>query len=423
MFSYEFVYIATNPIIIFAIYKLFNTYLGEEVYNKKMEKLSYFIYFILLSGVIFVTRLPIIMLIFNLLSLFLISLNYIAPIQKKIVSPSLIYAILCLIEIIVYVASGFLSVSMYKDSLFNSLVGIILIRTVTMIVAYLINKYKKSIKKDFTIPPIYYIAFTIILFGTLYLFLVSLANSEITMYNLIISGFILILVNVTMIVIDEKIYTSILVENEKNILKQQNIAYEKQAEIINQSTESIRALKHDMKNHLITMSNIYVKGKKEELEPYIEKILEEMGKEIFSQSNNFVIDSIINFKLRQMEDMGVDIKLDVNAPHNINISAYDMTVILGNLLDNAITAMEKVERKIFDLSISCSKGNMIILMENSFNGILVIENGKLKTTKSEANHGIGLENIEKSLKRYGGEIRTAPIGNKFSVDVIIPYEN
>lgn len=212
--------------------------------------------------------------------------------------------------------------------------------------------------------------------------------------------------------------------NEKNILKQQNIAYENQAEIISQSTESIKSLKHDIKNHLIMLDQMYKNDKKDEVEPYIRKILKEIDSGAFSQSNNFVIDSIVNFKLRKLQNTDTKIYLDISVPQSINILAYDITVILGNLLDNAITAILQSDNKKLDLQISCNRGNLIILMDNSFDGKLIIENGKFKTTKSfKVNHGIGLANIEKSLESYGGEIRTEYTSDTFSVDVIVPYKN
>jgi len=424
MLDYEIIHIVTNTIFTFAIYKLFHTFFNEDVYDRKIEKLSYLLYFVSSSALIFITRIPLIILIFTVSFLFIISLNYKSSIQKKIIVSSLIYAILFVIEILVSVSIGFIDISAVNSSTFNSVVGLILIRTITMIVAYLLNRYKSSSRKDFQIPKIYYFAFIIILFGTLYLFVTSLENDNLTIYKVLVSGAILITVNVTMIMIDEKIYNSIVATNEKNILKQQNIAYENQAEIINQSTESIKALKHDMKNHFIMLNEMYKNSKKDEIETYIGKILDEIDSGGFSQSNNFVIDSIINFKLRKLQNTDTKINIDISVPQSINILAYDITVILGNLLDNAITAILKSKNKKLDLRISCNMGNLIILMDNSFDGKLIIENGKFKTTKPfRANHGIGLTNIEKSLENYGGEMRTEYTTDTFSVDVIIPYEN
>ena len=421
---YEFTYIATNPIIIFVIYRLFHVFLGEKVKNRKTEIISYVIYFVLLSIIIFITRIPVILLVFNLLSFVLISLNYKASFYKKIIVSSLMYSSLLVVEIIVSMTMGFLNISIYKNSSFNSVLGIILIRSISMILAYLISKYSYSKKKSYDLPKIYYLAFSIILFGTLYLFISSLEKNNLSVYNVLINGFILLIVNITMIIIDERIYNSIIINNEKNILKQQNRAYENQIEIINQSNENVRAMKHDIKNHIIMLNELYKSGNKKEIEDYTQKILDNIESDSISKSNNFIIDSIINFKLAVLKDTDTKINLDINVSQNIHILAYDLTIILGNLLDNAVTAILKSKEKKLDLIMSCNMGNLIILMDNSFNGDLIIENNKFKTTKLfKYGHGMGFNNISKVLENYGGEIRIEHTNNTFSVAVIIPYED
>lgn len=423
MLGYEIVYIVTSPLISFAVYKLLHTFFDKQISKKRTEFISFFCYTVLLSAMIFVTRVPLIMLTFNLVSIFLLSFNYKSFIQKKIVVTSLIYSILLLIEIIVSVGVGVLDISIYENSPFTSVIGLILIRIVTMIATYLLSRYKNSNIKDYPLTSIYYLAFTVVLFGTLYLFVTSLENDSLTVYSVIISGIILIVVNITMIIIDEKIYNALLETNEKRILKQQNIAYEKQAEIINESIESIKALRHDMKNHIMMLNEMYKSNKNHEIEIYIGKIFNEIQSEDFSKSNNFVIDSIINFKLRKLIGTDTNISTQIFVPETIKVLAYDLTVILGNLLDNAITAVLKSKDKKLDLQISCSMGNLIILMENSFDGKIISQNGRFETTKfSVESHGIGLKNVEKSLEKYDGEIRIEYTPNIFSIAVIIPCE-
>ena len=422
MLEYNIIYVITNFIFIFAIYKLFHAFFNEDAYNNKIERISYTIYFVLCSILVFITRIPIINLIFTIFMLFLISLNYKSSIQNKIIFTSFIYSILFIIEILISIYIGFLDISALSDSSFNSCTGIILIRTTTMIVAYLINRYKLSINKNFDIPPLYYLMFTIILFGTLYLFAVSLESDNISIHSVLVRGIVLISVNVIMILLDEKIYKLIITTNEKNILAQQNIAYENQAKIISQSTETIKSLKHDIKNHLIVLNHMCKLGKKDEIESYVGNIIEQMDSGMFSQSNNFAIDSIINFKLCNIKNKNIQINVDVNVPIDLNITPYDITVILGNLIDNAITAIEQSEKKILNLNISCNMGNLIILLENSYNGKLLIKNNKFKTTKIDFNnHGIGFSNIENSLNNYGGEMEINYTKDIFSVAIIIPY--
>lgn len=424
MIGYELVHIVTNAIFVFAIYKLFHSFFFEEIYNKKIEWVSYILYYFFSSGIILITKLPLLLLVFTISFMFMLSLNYKSSIQKKIIVSFFIYTILFVIEIVISVGLGFIDFSAIKNSTFDSVIGLILIRTTTMIVAYLLNKYKSAANKDYQLPKIYYLTFSIILIGTLYLFANSLENASLTLHNVIVSGAILIIVNITMIIIDEKIYKSIIISNEKNILQQQNVFYENQAEIINQSTESIRALKHDMKNHFLMLNEMFKNDKKIEIEKYIKNILNDIDGGMFSQSNNFVVDSIINFKLAKLQDINVELNIDINVPQVIHITPYDMTVLLGNLLDNSISALLKCKKRELNLRISCSMGNLIILISNTYEGNVIFKNEKFLTTKSsKENHGIGLGNVNKVIEKYDGEIRIEYTDNMFLVDVLIPQNN
>jgi len=424
MLEYNITYIITNPIFIFAIFKLFRTFFDELAYSKTIEKISYFVYFIFVLTIVFIIRIPIINLISTAFFLFIISFNYKSSLQRKIIIPSLILSILFVIEITVSVFIGYIDISAVNDSSFNSAVGLILIRVVTLIVAYLINKLMKARNNNLKIPKVYYLAFTIIQMGSLYLYIISLENRNLSIQNILISGVILIIINLTMIIIDEKIYYSMIVQSEKQMLKEQNIAYENQIKLMDQSTKAMKALKHDMKNHLTVLHNIYSKKESKESDNYFESIIDEIEGKEHCQSGNFIIDSMINFKLGQLRMSNYQLSLDVNVPQKLDVSTYDLTVILGNLLDNAITAIKKSDKKLLELSISCSMGNLIIIIKNSYNNILEIDNDNLTTTKKNKDkHGIGLSNIKESLKKYDGEIRIEYTENIFSVTVIIPYVN
>ena len=424
MLEYNITYIITNPIFIFAIFKLFRTFFDELAYSKTIEKISYFVYFIFVLTIVFIIRIPIINLISTAFFLFIISFNYKSSLQRKIIIPSLILSILFVIEITVSVFIGYIDISAVNDSSFNSAVGLILIRVVTLIVAYLINKLMKARNNNLKIPKVYYLAFTIIQVGSLYLYIISLENRNLSIQNILISGVILIIINLTMIIIDEKIYYSMIVQSEKQMLKEQNIAYENQIKLMDQSTKAMKALKHDMKNHLTVLHNIYSKKESKESDNYFESIIDEIEGKEHCQSGNFIIDSMINFKLGQLRMSNYQLSLDVNVPQKLDVSTYDLTVILGNLLDNAITAIKKSNKKLLELSISCNMGNLIIIIKNSYNNILEIDNDNLTTTKKNKDkHGIGLSNIKESLKKYDGEIRIEYTENIFSVTVIIPYVN
>lgn len=421
MTSYNLIFVITNTIYIYSVYLLSHAFFNQTTCNKMREKSILSIYFVAMTLIVFITRIPIVMLVLNISMILLLSFSYKVSVQKKIIYSSLIYSIMFIIELVIGVGIGFTDFSTQYDSEYNSVVGLVFIRVVTLIVAYVINRYKRTEKEDFTLPHVYYVAFIVILFGTLYLFVISLENDYITMRTILTSSIVLIVVNITMIFMDEKIYRGIVLEHEKNILNQQNIAYENQANIINQSTESIRMLKHDMKNHLMMLKQMHENNKTVELNQYLCTILESIEQETISACNNFVIDSIINFKLATWRNTDAKITLDISVPPTICIFAHDLTVVLGNLLDNALTAMEKATDKTLDLQISYKMGNLIILIDNSYNGQLVVSGGKFQTTKMlKANHGLGLASVEKSLERYGGEMHMEYTDSVFSVSVILP---
>lgn len=423
MSIYEIVYMVTIPIYLVSIYKLNYCLLGERLYSKKIEISSYLIYAICLSFMYIEVRIPIVLLIFNLISFFLISLNYYGTILNRVVCTFSLYIFLFIIEIFITALTGYLKISAFDISEYNSIIGIILARILMLMLTYLLHKYKKSKIKNFPVPIYYYIAHIFILVGVLYLFLVSLEKELLSITQVIISSSIVLLVNVLIIFVDEKIYDIMIINNERNLLKQQNISYENQAEIMNRSLSTIKSLKHDMKNHIITLKSIYKNGMQELFDEYTDKILFEIcDDKIFSHSDNFIIDSILNYKLQELDGLQVSIKLDISIPQNLNVLAYDLTVILGNLLDNAITAIKQTKNdKKLSLCMHITKGSLVVLIDNSYNGRLNFLGEKFRTTKiSKENHGIGLENVQNTILNYNGELQISYTEDMFSVAILIP---
>lgn len=422
MSLYEIIYVITNIIYIFTTSIFFQVFFEDAKCNLKLKRVTLSLYYIVLSLSVFITRIPIIMLFINIAFLLLISLAYKSSFQKKIISISFIYAIGMLIEVVAANAFGFFELSGLEDGAFNSISVLILIRVITLVVVYTLSRFKNAWGKEYKIPKIYYGAFFIVLFGTLYLFIAQLTNDDSAIYHIIISGSILIVVNVTMITVDEKIYRSIIIENERNILNIQNESLQNQMEIINQSTEAMKILKHDFKDHLIMLSHLYKDNRHDEVEVYVNNILGNIENEAFANSNNFIIDSVLNFKLGSIKNDDIKLQLDINVPISLNILAHDLTTVLANLLDNAIAACKVSTEKMLHIKISSNMGNLIILITNSYDGKIIAEGSVFKTTKQyKSNHGLGLISVKKILEKYDGEIRIDYTCNVFSVSAIIPY--
>lgn len=402
---FDYVVIATNPLLSLSLYKIFNTLYSEVIYNKTVEKISYFLYCVIISIVSILTSLPIVFFIVNIILFFMISLNYEGKVLMKIINVFWIYAILTIIETIIVSFTGLLSINPFEQSNYNSIVGILLIRIILLIFSYIVYGYKNSFKKDIDLPQKYYLSIILVLVGTLYLFIRTLQTPNLKVADVLISAMVVLIINIVIILLFESLYKSFSVKIERDILWEQTRAYENQNEIIKRVTSSLKSIKHDMSNHLSVLGELSRNDKIDELQNYIYSmsLKTEVSDKILN-SDNFIFDSIINFKLMELKDEDVEISLNVVVPSNIEILAYDLTVILGNLLDNAIRALKTPhENKKLQIQARCSKGSLLIYVDNTFSEDIIRQHGKIITSKDDKeNHGLGLKNIEKSLENYNG---------------------
>lgn len=101
-----------------------------------------------------------------------------------------------------------------------------------------------------------------------------------------------------------------------------------------------------------------------------------------------------------------------------NVEIADIVTIMGNLLDNAINAVMKVEERKIYLKIAFSKGNIVINIQNTFNGEIQRINGEIVTTGGDG-HGYGLKNIRNAVDKYNGYIDIQYIDKLFSIDIFL----
>ncbi|MCL2362560.1 MAG: ATP-binding protein, partial [Defluviitaleaceae bacterium] len=151
--------------------------------------------------------------------------------------------------------------------------------------------------------------------------------------------------------------------------------------------------------------------------------------EVYCDTGNIAFDSIINFKLKNAKEKNVKPKLQMSIPRTLNIEVADIVTILGNLLDNALDAVEKSTDKILRIDIEYNRGCLFIKADNSFDGEVKYETKKdsgeksIVTHKEPSEHGHGLKNIRKAVDKYNGKVDIVHEGNVFSVTILIYVDN
>lgn len=228
--------------------------------------------------------------------------------------------------------------------------------------------------------------------------------------------------NFTVFYLYDAIVSSLSDKAEKKMILQQNKYYDNQLNLMKESLESTRALRHDFKNHISTIYAMAENDNKEALLLYLSQMFNTGSNKIkYANSGNMTIDSIINFKIQEAIQKDIQINHELIIPESMLIPSFDMTIILGNLLDNAINATSVLDKdRNIDIKIWYSKGRMFLKIENTYNGEILIKNNKLITTHlDKENHGIGLENVRKVLEKYDGSMDIKYINNIFSVTVFM----
>ncbi|BES65703.1 sensor histidine kinase [Gottschalkiaceae bacterium SANA] len=417
---FEWTFIITNIFGTYTIYKFMMVFFKRDNVNKKVEAISYGLYCLIIALLFLYLKIPIVMLVSNLLLLFGLTFNYQSNLLNRILSIVFISIIFLCIEMIIVVITGAVDITIIHESRFQSIYGLILIKIVSYVVALLMNNFK-SVRQGKKIPGYYW--FCIFFIPTISLYLLLLIYSKnLEDKHLIWSMLGVLFINFSVFYLYDSL-SRVFAENaDKRVIQAQNRYYEKQLSVMQSSLKSTRALRHDMNNHFTAITSMAKKHNAKDITDYVLEI-----SNIRSSYGEFVstgiaaLDSVVNFKIQEAMQSEVVITTDIVVPEQMQISAFDLTTILGNLLDNAIDGTKTLtENRRIDIQIRCSMDQLFIHVKNTFDGHIKVQRGKLMTSnKDKVNHGFGIENIKRSVEKYRGIYDYEVDDKKFIASVIL----
>lgn len=212
-----------------------------------------------------------------------------------------------------------------------------------------------------------------------------------------------------------------LIENQ---VKRQLKFYER-LESINKET---RAIKHDMKNHMIIVRRLAEKGELQGLQKYLTHIEYTAEKlDNILHTGNSIVDAIINEKLEVAHKKYIPLEVKIQLPKELSIEPIDICVIMANSIDNAIEACSKIEEgdmRQIQVRSSCDKGYFIYSISNTTREPVKIVNEQMVTSKKDSlNHGYGIINMRKSVEKYDGKLSMDYKENCFYLYIEIPIKD
>jgi hypothetical protein len=192
---------------------------------------------------------------------------------------------------------------------------------------------------------------------------------------------------------------------------------------------SINAQRHDFNNHISCLYGLIKLNKSSEALGYIESLVDDITKfnYILDIENPF-LSALVNAKLTLAQQEKIYMEADINIPVDISIEAVDLSIILGNLLDNSIEAckLDDIDYKYIELYADINNNDLVISLINSKSSKIEINLSMGKdrvTSKSDKdNHGFGLKNIRETVRKYGGTTEIEDREDHFVVNIKIPLE-
>ena len=219
----------------------------------------------------------------------------------------------------------------------------------------------------------------------------------------------------------EKVSEAYQEKMQKAVLENQIVMYQNQFEIIHEARQDIKQLRHDMKNHFLLIEGYLKKGKYAEAQEYIGQLAEKTASsKEYVNTGNDELDSILNYKLGRANNLNCKLDVKVEVPRERFMSDFDLNMLLSNLMDNALEAIEKAEERVLTVRIKYIKRMLYMSVYNSYNGDVKREGNKLLTTKAKKEeHGIGMTSIQHIVDKYQGEMTIQTSEDMFKTDIIM----
>lgn len=422
--AYNIVYLLSQALGVFAVYKLMRAFFEERKAKKVVEIISYIGYYILTSSVYLVFNIPIINLIVSILSYFLLTFLYYSSLKKRLLVSMLVYIFGVCPEMIAVTLTGYINFPINEENNYNSIFGIVAVNVLIFAVSMAVSGFK-NIKKGDTLPKSYWAAILIIPLSSLFVLVQLFKYSVVEVYEIAFSVAAILVINFTVFFLYDRVAKLYCDKQESLLIKQQNEYYVDRLLYMEELHNASREVRHDIKNHLLMIYSYLENNNVVESKSYISSIIDVyQSKAEIVHTGYPAIDGLLNFKLLPAVEKGIKISVKAYLPSGLVFSSFDLTVILGNLIDNALEAVTLVsENQFIDFRMNCAKGMMIIRISNPYKNAIKKENDIIITSKADKiNHGMGLRSVNETLKKYNGTTEIETHENIFTVTAALYLE-
>lgn len=243
---------------------------------------------------------------------------------------------------------------------------------------------------------------------------ISVASEQIFMVYYVLAssglaGFLLLLLNI--IILDKDVMNTELLLTKKMLHQQKNFFNQEKA-VINE----LNIKGHDLKHKLIAMKSQIRDEEFNELNEVISSY------DSFIKTGNETLDVILTAKEIICNKNKIRFTAMADGKAIEFIKESDIYSLMGNILDNAIEAVSKIEdekKRVINLNIRKENGFLLISEDNYYVGDIIFENSLPKTTKeNKVYHGFGMKSVAIIVEKYHGNLKIDAKNGIYKIDII-----
>ncbi len=210
----------------------------------------------------------------------------------------------------------------------------------------------------------------------------------------------------------------------KKLIEYQTEITEKHLDEIRGMYKEMRGYKHDFHHHLQVLRSQLELGNTERALTYIDELDRELSEvNTFIKTGNVALDVILSCKIAQAKAKGITVTIKANVPDKLSLTDVELSIIVGNLMDNATEACMKVEGDRFmRIYITMKKSMLYFSLLNSAAGKQNKIGGLFSTSKSGSFHGLGLYRAESIIKKHGGWCKYNSEDGAFTSEFLVKAE-
>ena len=187
----------------------------------------------------------------------------------------------------------------------------------------------------------------------------------------------------------------------------------------------MRGWRHDYHNHIQVLKAHMSLSQYEEAEEYLDKLEEDLTTvDTVLKTGNIMVDAILNSKLTLIQEKHILVDATAIVPEDVAISGIDLSVLIGNMLDNAMEACMQISEekdRFIRIYIDIIKKQLYISVTNSMVGKAKRSGNRFLSSKETGgNHGFGLLQIDNIVSKYHGYLNRQTENGVFATEVMLP---